>query len=227
MVPTNLPLTHKEWSNDPQEYSKITYSASCLSAPPPGRCQKARGRQKDGERERGPQSSDKKVRNGQRWMDFQHYIMKTYLLFSIQTPHALTHCSLHRLSSPWRYLSHPLLLSHKVFSAEPCRCSPSHRWPNHILTLQQTSLIIILGVNELRSSLNWVYLSNQIGPIKTKLLLTLAIVLLDVFILFMWCILFCLGRLYVQTCRNLSPAWCNIMDRLRGAWCKTGHMFAY
>lgn len=130
-------------------------------------------REMERERERGPQSSDKNVRNGQRWMDFQHYIMKTYLLFSIQTPHALTHCSLHTLSSPWRYLSHPLLLSHKAFSAEPCRCSPSHRWPNRILTFQQTSLIIILGVNELRSSLNWVYLPNQIGPIKTKLLLTL------------------------------------------------------
>lgn len=125
------------------------------------------------ERERGPQSSDKKVRNGQRRMDFQHYIMKTYLLFSIHAPHALTHCFLHTLSSPWRYLSHPLLLSHKAFSTEPCRCSLSRRRPNHILTFQQTSLIIILGVIELRSCLNWVYLRNQISTIKTKLLLTL------------------------------------------------------
>lgn len=123
------------------------------------------------ERERGPQSSDKKGRNGQHWMDFQHYIMKTYLPFPIQTPLALTHCSLHTLYSPWRYLSRPLLLTQKAYSAEPCRCSPSHRWPNHILTFQQTSLIIILGVIELRSSLNWVYLLSQIG--KTKLLLAL------------------------------------------------------
>lgn len=129
--------------------------------------------ERETERERGPPSSDKKVRNGQRWMDFQHCVMKTYLLFSIHAPHALTHCSLHTLSSPWRYLSHPLLLSHKAFSTEPCRCSPSHRQPNHILTFQQTSLIIILGVIELRSSLDWVYLHNQISTIKTKLPLTL------------------------------------------------------
>ena len=126
-------------------------------------------RETERRRGRGPRLSDKKVRNGQRWMDFQHYIMKTYLLFSIHAPHALTHCSLHTLSSPWRYLSHPLLLSHKALRTEPCRCSPSHRRLDHILTFQQTSLIIILGVIELRSSLNGVYLRNQISTIKTKL----------------------------------------------------------
>lgn len=137
-------------------------------------------------------------------MDSVEWIFNTILWRHISSfpfrPHMHWHTALSTDCPPHGVISlTPLLLSHKVFSAEPCRCSPSHRWPNHILTFQQTSLIIILGVNELRSSLNWVYLSNQIGPIKTKLLLTLAIVLLDVFILFMWCILFCLGRLYVQT----------------------------
>lgn len=130
MIPKNI------WKSPTQH---LTYRP-----PPPGRCQKGR------QRLRGPQSSDKKARNGQPWMDFQCYIIKTYLPFSIHTPHALTHCTHRTLSSPWRYLSHPLLLSHKAFSSEPCRCSLSPRQANHILTFQQTGLIIILGVIELR-----------------------------------------------------------------------------
>lgn len=58
----NLPLTHKERSNDPCEYPKITYSASYLSASPPGRCQRAAGRRRDGEKESRSRRIKKKVK---------------------------------------------------------------------------------------------------------------------------------------------------------------------
>lgn len=51
--------------------------------------------------------------------------------------------------------------------------SLSHRRPDHILTFQHTSLIIISGVIELKISLNRVYLCNQISAIKTRAALTL------------------------------------------------------
>lgn len=123
----------------------------------------------------GPQSSDKKSKEWTVLNGFStlYYEDIQYILSSIHAPHALSHCSLHTLSSLWRYLAHPLLLSHKAFSTEPCRCSLSHRRPNHILTFQQTSLIIILSIIELRSRLKRVYLRNQISTIKTKQLLTL------------------------------------------------------
>ena len=148
---TNLPLTRLGVIESSARIFQKKSPTQHLTyrPPPPGRCQWATRRQREGRGEGGGgRPSDKKVRNGQRWMDFQHYIMKTYLLFSIHVPHALTHCSLHTLSSPWRYLSHPLLLSHKAFGTEPCRCSVSHRRPSHILSFQRTSLIIILGVIE-------------------------------------------------------------------------------
>lgn len=83
---TNLPLTHKERSNDPCEYPKITCSATYLSASPPGRCQRAAGRQRDGKKESRSRQIKKKWREGQGGMDFHHYIIKAYLLISIQTP---------------------------------------------------------------------------------------------------------------------------------------------
>lgn len=127
-APTNLPLTHKERSNDPYEYPEITYSASYLSAPATWEMSESQGeterwRERESPSRQIKKKEKKKVRNGQRWMDFQHHIIKTYLLISIQTPHALTHCSPGTLSSPRRYLSHSLLLSHKAFSLKPCRCS--------------------------------------------------------------------------------------------------------
>lgn len=103
-------------------------------------------------------------------MDFQHYIMKTYLLFSIHAPHALTHCSLRTLSSPWRYLPslfitltqsvrHRALQMFSLPLAGPCPHSPIY---------SNCGLIMIPAVIELRSSFNWVYLCNQITVIKTQ-----------------------------------------------------------
>lgn len=128
-------------------------------------------RKRDGDGGRGPQSSDK---NGEVWTALNGFSTLYYEDISplFHSRPTCTDTSLSAHYPPHGVISLTLYYSHKAFSTEPCRCSHSHRQPDHILTFQQTSLIIILGAIELKSSLNWVCLSNQVSTIKIKQLLT-------------------------------------------------------
>lgn len=138
----NLPLTHKERSNDPCEYPKITYSASYLSASPPGRCQRAAGRRRDGKKESRSRQIKKKGKGRTGRNGFSSLYYRGLSPYFHSDPHVDRHTT-HPAHyppppSPCCYLSHPLLHTRSKCSAQcPTDVLPSSKRRDYCTCFQK------------------------------------------------------------------------------------------